>query len=558
MPGLATTFDILANTANDSAAPVLVTALDASPREVRDLAITALLARRNAAAELHILRRWPELSQRWKQQIADRPGWLSGAIRAAIVNRDPNLYECGCEAAVYTRDYDSIPVLVAAASDPTNPCAARVAAATLELTELLAEELSAPRDYRIRRDPHLQRDHVVVSLEKVLTTTGLQWRRELLEAFLLLASRDNAVLKRILQSPTDRIATAVIEQLTFNTRPGIERLLLSYLDDPHAPLSAVQTIGRRGDISFIRQVARKVGAEPTPVVRANLHRIDSLPWVAQNVSILDALREGEQGGIVHLAVESSAARASALQAVDYIARHGKLEGRRIAAKALADLHGPAANELVLHLQKDEDAEVRAAAARQLRARNIPGAIQQLLTLLESPHTAEREAAREGLAEFTLERFSANFDQMTPQARAAAGSLVRRVDSQMVEKLTEELTAAARSRRKRALELAVALDAVATLQDSIVAAVKDEDQYVRIEAIRVLAKADSQMARQALRDAMLDPLPLVQQAAEQALAEMTKRDTAANSAPAGRDTVRLTASVPPAPAAPAPASAEVVT
>src|SRR6478609_4676309 len=123
MAGLATTFELLANTANDTSAGVLVTALDASLREVRDLAITALVARRNAAAELHILRRWPELSQRWKQQVADRPGWLSGAIRAAIVNRDPNLYRCACEAAVYTRDYDSIPVFVAAASDPANPFA---------------------------------------------------------------------------------------------------------------------------------------------------------------------------------------------------------------------------------------------------------------------------------------------------------------------------------------------------------------------------------------------------------------------------------------------------
>jgi HEAT repeat protein len=210
---------------------------------------------------------------------------------------------------------------------------------------------------------------------------------------------------------------------------------------------------------------------------------------------------------------------------------------------------------VLHLQKDEDAEVRAAAARQLRARNIPGAIQQLLSLLESPHAAEREAAQEGLAEFTLERFSNNFDQMTPQARLVAGSLVRRVDSQMIEKLGMELTATARSRRKRALELAVALDAVATLQDSIAAAVKDEDQYVRIEAIRVLAKTDSQLARQALRDALLDPLPLVQQAAEQALAEMTKRDTAAASI-ASRETVSYAA--PASQAAAVPTPAEVAT
>src|SRR5437773_2583949 len=158
MPGLATTFDVLTNTANDSSAAVLVTALDASQREVRDLAFTALLARRNAAAELNVLRRWPDMSLRWKQQIADRPGWLSGAIRTAVVNRDPRLYECGCFAAIFTRDYDSIPVLATAASDPDNLYAPQAAAAVLELTELLAEELAAPRDYRIRRDPQLQRN----------------------------------------------------------------------------------------------------------------------------------------------------------------------------------------------------------------------------------------------------------------------------------------------------------------------------------------------------------------------------------------------------------------
>ena len=45
MPGLATTFDLLANTDNEAAAAILVAGLDASQREVRDLSLTALLAR---------------------------------------------------------------------------------------------------------------------------------------------------------------------------------------------------------------------------------------------------------------------------------------------------------------------------------------------------------------------------------------------------------------------------------------------------------------------------------------------------------------------------------
>jgi hypothetical protein len=163
---MATTFEVLGNTDNEAATAVLVNGLDASQREVRDLALAALLNRRNSAAELNVLRRWCDMSLRWKSQIAERPGWLSDAIRTALVNREPKLYDCACSAAVFTRDYDSIPVLITAASDRANPYVGQAAAATLELAELLAEELTTPRDYRIRRDPQLQRNHVLTSLER--------------------------------------------------------------------------------------------------------------------------------------------------------------------------------------------------------------------------------------------------------------------------------------------------------------------------------------------------------------------------------------------------------
>src|SRR5262245_2561733 len=523
MPGLATTFDLLANTENGAANSVLVAALDASQREVRDLALTALLSRRNAAAETNLLRRWPQMTERWKTQIADRPGWLSAAIHTVVVNREAALYECACLAAVFTRDYDSIPCLAAAAADPENPHAALAAGATLELTEQLAEELAGPRDYRIRRDPTLQRNHVLAGLEGAATRLEAHGRRELLEAFLLLANRENAVLKRILQSPTDTSFAPLVEILMTSSRPGIERLLLTYLDDLHAPLAALQIIGRRLDVSFLRQLTKKIGDEPTPIVRSNLKRIESIPWIASNLSMLDALREAEQPGVVHLAVSSAAPRQQVLEVVAYILRHGKVLSRRIAAKALADFSGPTADELVIHLMDDEDAVVRAAAASQLRPRNLPGAIQRLLALLESPHEVERNVAQAALAEFTLERFAANFEQMSPQNRFATGLLIRRVDPTAIPHLRSEIEAPSRGRRVRALELTVAIGGVELLQEPIAALIKDDDQFLRMEAIRTLATIDTPMSRQALRDAMLDTQPLVQQAAESALAAIPRSD-----------------------------------
>src|SRR4029079_8170921 len=146
-------------------------------------------------------------------------------------------------------------------------------------------------------------------------------------------------------------------------------------------------------------------------------------------------------------------------------------------------------------------------------------------MLESTHAVERDAARDSLSEFTLDRFLTHFDQMSPQARAVTGALVRGVDAAAIDRIRAELLDPARGRRKRALELAAALDAVDFLHTAIAALVKDEDQYLRIDAIRTLALHDCDRTRQVLRDAMLDTQPLVQQAAEAALRDLTRRTTA---------------------------------
>ena len=137
---------------------------------------------------------------------------------------------------------------------------------------------------------------------------------------------------------------------------------------------------------------------------------------------------------------------------------------------------------------------------------------------------------------------------------ATGLFVRRVNPDAASRVRAELDAPIRSRRKRALEMAVALDVVPQLLDAIVALLKDDDQYLRIDAIRVLATVDGPIARQALRDALLDPMPLVQQAAEAALASATRAETVSAVGP--HDTVPFVA--PSKDAVPAAAASRPLT
>ena len=86
----------------------------------------------------------------------------------------------------------------------------------------------------------------------------------------------------------------------------------------------------------------------------------------------------------------------------------------------------------------------------------------------------------------------------------------------------------------------ALSAVLELQPLVAALLKDEDQYLRIEAIRALAPIDTPAVRQLLRDALLDPQPLAQQAAEAALSGV---ETVPSASGEQKETVKLTGRPP---------------
>jgi hypothetical protein len=72
--------------------------------------------------------------------------------------------------------------------------------------------------------------------------------------------------------------------------------------------------------------------------------------------------------------------------------------------------------------------------------------------------------------------------------------------------------------------------VSVMIEEIAALLRDDDQFLRIEAIRVLATCDSPTTRHTLRDALVDRHPLVQEAAESALAALLKRGGSLSGSP----------------------------
>src|SRR5262249_28976257 len=156
----------------------------------------------------------------------------------------------GCQAILWFREYDLIPALINAFEDEANPHASLAAETLLSLSELLYEELAGPRDLHPRRDPQLVRRNVTGSLEQSVLRYGRHRRVEPIEAYLMLAGRDNAALKMILLDPLHSSYLALIDSLTHSPRSGVMRLLLSFLEDPQAPSAALTALAHRTDRKF--------------------------------------------------------------------------------------------------------------------------------------------------------------------------------------------------------------------------------------------------------------------------------------------------------------------
>lgn len=519
--GIETTFELLAQTENEAAVEILIPALDSPEKSIQEGALRSLLKRRSLAGQREILRRLHLVDERWKAIIEEYRASMSHAVRDAVLDSSPQLCANGCQAILWFREYDLLPALVNALEDEANPNAELAAATLLDLMDLFYGELSGEGPWRQRRDPELLRQRIMNCLEESLHRFGRHRRIAIIEAFLMLSAYDNLALRRILLDPLDSRYLPLVDVLTHSARPGVQRLILDFLDDPHAPSSTLALIAHRSDLPFIERLLRHIGAEPTAAVRHNLARVGGIAWLREPRALIEALDESYQPALVRLVQATSMNRLESFGVIAYLAVQGKVAGRRAAVAALRDFHGVEANKAALKALEDDDEEVQARAIGQLRDRGIPGAISILIDALASPSELVRDAARECLSEFAFPRFLATFDMLDEEVRGTTGLLVKKIDPQSASLLREEMKSPSRRRRIRALQMAVAIQSENELLEEILVAIGDSDHLVRLEAARALGQCHSLEAYAALREAEDDRSLTVREAAAASLEQIAR-------------------------------------
>ncbi len=513
--GLDITFRLLAKTDNDSAMAVLLAALDSPYVEIQDAALEAILRRRNLAGHREVLRRVPTIPQRWRLIITRSRGQMIHAMREAVLGNDQQMCYNACQVAIWTGDYELIPALLVSLETAEGAKADLAVETLMCLVERLCGQL-AESEQSEQGNWRATHRYVLENLEASVGRFGRHKRREVIEAFLMLASRDNALLRRILDNPYHGAFLVIVDLLSKSQHPAIVQLLLSFMEDPSAPSAAISITANRSDVQFIRHFLRCIAGELSPAMLQNLRRIESIAWLKTGGAILGQLDEQTQQAAIRLATTTGVPRSVAFGVIEYLLLYGKPAARQQAAKALAKFSGAEANALCLRTLDDPDPQVQANLVGQLRRRGIPGVLPRLVELLDSPHAVVRRAARESLADFNFKRFLGAFDVLDDQMRETTGKLIKRIDPKTIPMLRDELRSAARGRRLRALAIARCLEAVEQLEEQIVELLSDDDHMVRAEAAALLAQSKTPTSRAALEEALYDRSETVQNAARSSL------------------------------------------
>jgi HEAT repeat protein len=523
--GLQKTLEFLRRTKNDAALDVLVPALHSASTAVQEGALAALLDRGSLAVQRDLLRRFPELGERWIAVVESKRGCLSQALRDAVLSTDARLCRHACDAIVRLREYDLAPAIVTALEG--KPEWAGVLARTiLQLANRLHEE--GRQRNRPRPDLHIHRRGLVQCLEPAAQHYPLHRRSELVEAFLTVAGRDHPALKQML-SEVDHPCHAIVVDVLFESHSvGVMKLLLDFLEEPEPTIPALNILGRRCDLPFLDLLLARLSQGLSMLAALNLKRVETIPWADPQQGTLAALDDPRQQGAVELLMASGVKRITVFRTLTWLVKEGSAGGRRAAVSALAEFATAEAANLVVASLNDPDPHVQATALRQLRPRGIPGALGQLVAAADSPFAAIRAAAYEGLTEFRIKRYLLSFDTMADDVRRTTGALVRKIDPAALPMLREELTCDIEARRLRAVRAAQAMNATRDVEAALIERLLDENHLIRVEAAAALSQNDSPGAQAALRDALRDKSQLVREAARESLDTIARR--AASHAP----------------------------
>lgn len=526
--GIDITIQALAKSKNKAAARLLDMALDSSHEDVRRLAGREVMSGHGKRGISELIRHFDPSDKEQVALFLDNREKAVAALRTAILGTDRQLSRSALRIANTQKFFELIPLLLSVFMDQQDDeDNSNLADAILRLLDKYVLALDERKNRRIIYGT------VLPEVLKVVSRGVRDYHRNdpklILQIYLTLypyVPEEDLDTKKYVRNPSLASYLPIQQMLLGEDNEQLFHFVFHCMDNSNPPQLAMSVFAKRTDKPFLTYLFNAIQAPVSVEFEKNVQKIEHLAWMDQLETLLPQLREKDQLGLVQFIEKFGGTPDSVQEHLTTVFRFGRPAGRKAALKSLARISGERIDQIVWKATEDKDPEIVADALFLLKERNFPSATARIIQFVGNPNPKIHDAVQQLLPEFRFNRFLENFDQMTDDQRRISFNLVRKMDPQAIDELSNLLILGQPLEKAKAL-LCVQYGGIAVLVEEALCNVlsKGESPTLRCKAANLLAEGRRESSRGTLVQAFhRDPAQEVRDAAK---ASLEKRPTSWN-------------------------------
>jgi HEAT repeat protein len=526
----AITFEILAKDDSKEAGAVLNAALDVATAEIRKRAAAAVILRRSQLSIVDVIRRVETLADDVCDVFSRSPDRFTPALNESLTSPREELRLSAIEFIRRTGNLPRFPSLLEKLQRTDGEFRDRAIDAVRDLARQLARRLMTD-DQSIL--PGLEFDVAKAHqemlpglLDKTLDVLEDERHREvIIESILLLGDIDGDVVRNLLELRDEQTREMAGAILRTDKHPAIHELLCQSLQKRFPPPITIEAIASRGDAEFVAHMLHWLPGKRNRLLQNNLEKLEELPWLVLPSNVIRNLPKSTHRSLVNFLDMVRIDPEVKKNIKGWIVRHSDAAGRHAAGEVLLSMPTQEVQKILYEALNETDPDIEAWATRQLRTQKLPDTFQQLIKRLEGDVNGQvKNAARDELSSFNLEKVLDLFEQLPESTRRRCGELLMKIDSETHLSLRRELAHPYRWRRIRAARAAAELGFLGEVMPAVCSLLEDADAMVRRTAIESLATLPTPVSIAAIRARSNDESRMVRQASREALAAISRQVT----------------------------------